>query len=150
MKNIRIGDYLVEQKLITQEQLNQVLTKQEENSKKHFDEMILELGFISETSLTRAWAKILHVPFVDLENLENFRLFEKDAVRRIPQNFAKKNTVIAINSQGRRLFVATNDPINLSVLEDIKAQTGMDALPVMATKSAITKTIDSMYDSINK
>ncbi|MDE6658184.1 MAG: hypothetical protein K2J88_06335 [Oscillospiraceae bacterium] len=146
MRNIQIGDYLVEQKLITQEQLNQVLAKQKENSEKHFDEIIVELGFISEVSFSQACARILRVPYVDLEHIK----IEKDAVRRIPENFAKKNTVIAISVQGSRLLVATNDPINLYVLEDIKMQTGMDALPVMATKSAITKTIDSMYCMINK
>ena len=146
MRNIQIGDYLVEQKLITQEQLNQVLAKQKENSEKSFGEIIVELGFLSEISFSKALAKMLRVVYVNLEHIE----IEKDAVRRIPENFAKKHTVIAINSQGRRLFVATNDPINLYVLEDIKAQTGMDALPVMATKSAITKAIDSMYDIINK
>ncbi|MDE6777411.1 MAG: hypothetical protein K2J25_05660 [Oscillospiraceae bacterium] len=146
MRNIRIGDYLVEQEFITQEQLNQVLAKQKENSEKCFCETVVELGFISEVNLSKARARILRVPYVDLPNWD----IDEEAVRKVPEILAKKYTVIAINVQGRRLIVATDDPINLAVLEEIKMHTGMDTIPVMATKSAITKAIDSMYCMINK
>ena len=146
MRNIRIGDYLVEQKLITQDQLNQVLAKQKENSEKCFCETAVELGFISEINLAKALALKLRVVYVDLANID----IDKDAVRRIPESIARKYTVIAINVSGRRLIVATDDPINLGVLEQIKMHTGMDTIPVMATKSAITKAIDSMYGMMNK
>lgn len=147
MRNIRIGDYLVEQKLITQEQLMEVLAKQKEpeNTGKRFGEMVVELGFISEISLSKALAAKLRVPYVDLANIE----IDEDAVRRIPESLARKYTVIAISIQGRRLTVATDDPINFNILEDIKMQTGMDTIPVLATKSAINKAIGNMYSMEN-
>ncbi|MBR4319095.1 MAG: Flp pilus assembly complex ATPase component TadA [Oscillospiraceae bacterium] len=147
MRNIRIGDYLVEQKLITQEQLMEVLAKQKEpeNSGRRFGEMVVELGFISEISLSKALAAKLRVPYVDLGNID----IDEDAVRRIPESLARKYTVIAISIQGRRLTVATDDPINFNILEDIKMQTGMDTIPVLATKSAINKAIGNMYSMEN-
>ena len=100
------------------------------------------MGFIPEISLLKVLAEKLCVSYVNLENIEIY----KDAVHRIPENLAKKYTVIAINMQERRLLVATNEPIDfVDVLEDIKMQTGMDTNPVLATKSAIKKVIDSMY-----
>ena len=147
MRNIRIGDYLVEQKLITQEQLMEVLAKQKEpeNTGKRFGEMVVELGFISEISLSKALAAKLRVPYVDLGNID----IDEDAVRRIPESLARKYTVIAISIQGRRLTVATDDPINFNILEDIKMQTGMDTIPVLATKSAINKAIGNLYSMEN-
>ena len=147
MRNIRIGDYLVEQKLITQEQLMEVLAKQKEpeNAGRRFGEMVVELGFISEISLSKALAAKLRVPYVDLGNID----IDEDAVRRIPESLARKYTVIAISIQGRRLTVATDDPINFNILEDIKMQTGMDTIPVLATKSAINKAIGNMYSMEN-
>ncbi|MDE5754947.1 MAG: Flp pilus assembly complex ATPase component TadA [Oscillospiraceae bacterium] len=145
MRNIRIGDYLVEQKLITAEQLQQVLTAQKENGGKRFGETVVELGFISEVSLSKALAAKLRVPYVDLSNID----IDEEAVRRIPESLAKKYTVIAINIQGRRLTVATDDPINFNILEDIKMQTGMDTIPVLATRSAINKAIGNMYSMEN-
>lgn len=146
MKNIRIGDYLVEQKLITPEQLDQVLAAQKEaQGTKRFGEMVVELGFISEINLAKALAAKLRVPYVDLGNQE----IDEDAVRKIPESLAKKHTVIAINIAGRRLTVATDDPINFNILEDIKMQTGMDTIPVLATRSAINKAIGQHYSMEN-
>jgi type IV pilus assembly protein PilB len=146
MRNIRIGDYLVEQKLITAEQLDQVLTAQKESQgSKRFGEMVVELGFITEINLAKALAAKLRVPYVDLSNQE----IDEDAVRKIPESLAKKHTVIAINIQGRRLTVATDDPINFNILEDIKMQTGMDTIPVLATRSAINKAIGQHYSMEN-
>ncbi|MDE7122687.1 MAG: hypothetical protein K2O42_11085 [Oscillospiraceae bacterium] len=143
MRNIRIGDYLVEQQLITAEQLQQVLTAQKENGDKRFSEIVVELGFISEVSLSKALEQKLRVPYMDLSNID----IDAEAVRRIPESLAKKYTVIAINIQGRRLTVATDDPINFDILEDIRMQTGMYVIPVLATKSAINKAIRNMYSN---
>ena len=146
MRNIRIGDYLVEQKLITADQLDKVLAAQKESQgAKRFGEMVVEMGFISEVRLAQALAGKLRVPYVDLANIE----IDEDAVRKIPENLAKKYTVIAINIQGRRLTVATDDPINFNILEDIKMQTGMDTIPVLATRTAINKAIGQMYSMEN-
>ena len=146
MRNIRIGDYLVEQKLITAEQLDQVLAAQKEsNGSKRFGEIVVDMGFISEINLAKALAAKLRVPYVDLGNTE----IDEDAVKKIPESLAKKHTVIAINIQGRRLTVATDDPINFNILEDVKMQTGMDTIPVLATKSAINKAIGQHYSMDN-
>ncbi len=146
MRNIRIGDYLVEQKLITPEQLDKVLAAQKESQgAKRFGDLVVEMGFISEVRLAQALAGKLRVPYVDLANIE----IDEDAVRRIPETLAKKYTVIAINVQGRRLTVATDDPINFNILEDIKMQTGMDTIPVLATRTAINKAIGKLYSMEN-
>ena len=148
MRNIRIGDYLVEQKLISADQLNQVLSAQKDpanTGSKRFGDLVVEMGFISEVNLAKALAAKLRVPYVDLSNTE----IDEDAVRKIPESMAKKYTVIAIGVQGRRLTVATDDPINFTVLEDIKMQTGMDTNPVLATKSAINKAIGNLYSMEN-
>lgn len=146
MRNIRIGDYLVEQGLITQEQLEGVLAAQKESQgTKRFGELVVELGFMSEVKFAQALAGKLHVQYVDLSNID----IDFEAVRKVPEALAKKHTVIAINIQGKRLTVATDDPINFIILEDIKVSTGMDTVPVLATKSAINKAIGKCYSMQN-
>ena len=146
MRNIRIGDYLVEQGLITQEQLEKVLEAQRDaQGTKRFGDVIVELGYLSETKFTQALAGKLKVPYVDLSTVD----IDEDAVRKVPEALALKHTVIAINIQGRRLTVATDDPINFNILEDIKVSTGMDTVPVLATKSAIKKMIGKHYSMQN-
>lgn len=146
MRNVRIGDYLVEQNLITTEQLQEVLAAQKEaQGTKRFGELVVELGFMSEVKFAQALAGKLHVQYVDLDNIE----IDYEAVRKVPEALAKKHTIIAINIQGKRLTVATDDPINFIILEDIKVSTGMDTVPVLATRSAINKAIGKCYSMQN-
>ena len=146
MRNVRIGDYLVEQNLITTEQLQEVFAAQKEaQGTKRFGELVVELGFMSEVKFAQALAGKLHVQYVDLDNIE----IDYEAVRKVPEALAKKHTVIAINIQGKRLTVATDDPINFIILEDIKVSTGMDTVPVLATRSAINKAIGKCYSMQN-
>ncbi|MBQ8181303.1 MAG: Flp pilus assembly complex ATPase component TadA [Ruminococcus sp.] len=155
MRNERIGDYLVNQGLITNDQLSQVLAAQKEsNGTKKFGDVVVELGFMTELNFAKALAGNLRVQYVDLDNIE----INTEAVQMVPEALARKHTVIAINVQGKRLTVATNDPVNFIVLEDIKVSTGMDTVPVLATTSAINKAIgkcysmqnvDSVIDSVN-
>ncbi len=142
MRNMRIGDYLVLKELITEEQLMKVLQAQKDsNGTKRFGEVLIELGFLSEIKFAQALSSKLKVPFVDLSNMK----IDEEAASKIPEALAKKHTVIGINIQGKRLTVATDDPINFNILEDIKISTGMDTIPVFATKTAINKAIGKIY-----
>ena len=146
MRNERIGDYLVNQGLITSEQLQQVLEAQKaSNGSKKFGDVVVELGFMSEVNFAKALAGNLRVQYVDLDNID----INTEAVQMVPEALARKHTVIAINVQGKRLTVATNDPVNFIVLEDIKVSTGMDTVPVLATTSAINKAIGKCYSMQN-
>jgi type IV pilus assembly protein PilB len=146
MRNERIGDYLVSQGLISEEQLQKVLeTQKESNGAKKFGDVVVELGFMSEVNFTKALAGKLRVQYVDLDNAD----INTDAVQKVPEALARKHTVIAIAITGKRLTVATNDPVNFIVLEDIKVSTGMDTVPVLATTSAINKAIGKCYSMQN-
>lgn len=146
MRNERIGDYLVRQGLISPEQLQQVLEAQRESKgSKKFGDIVVELGFMSEVNFAKALASNLVVQYVDLDNYD----INTEAVQLIPESLARKHSVIAINVSGKRLTVATNDPVNFMVLEDIKVTTGMDTFPVLATTSAINKQIGKCYSMQN-
>jgi len=146
MRNIPIGQYLVENNLITQQQLENILQAQREaQGQKRFGDVIVELGYMSEVRFAQALAGKLKVAYVDLDRTE----IDFEAVSRIPEALAKKHTVIAVNIQGKRLTVATDDPINFNILEDIKVFTGMDTIPVLATRTAINKAIGKHYSMQN-
>ena len=142
MRNIRIGDYLVEEGHITPEQLQQVLQKQHETKdNKRFGDVLIEMGFMSDVKFAQALAGKLQVPYVDLNSFE----IDGETARLVPQDLAEKNCVIAIGKTGRRLTVATDDPVNFNILEDIKVKTGYDTIPVLATRNAIRKAIGKAY-----
>lgn len=145
MRNVPIGQYLVEKQLITNEQLTKVLSVQQSSKGKMLGDIVVELGYISEIDFTKVLAERLNVPYIDLASSP----ISLEAVKKIPEAIARKYTVIAISISGRRLTVATNDPINFYIFEDLKVISGMDVTPILATKSAITKAIGKLYSMQN-
>lgn len=149
MKNIPIGQYMVNEGIITEQQLQHVLdVKKEENTPgKYFGDYVIELGYVTDIQFGQTLAKKLNVPFIDLDDPET--AVDVEAVRKIPESLAKKHTIIAIKVTGKRLTVATHDPVNFYIFEDIKVTTGMDVVPVLATKAAIVKAIGKNYSMQN-
>ena len=147
MKNIPVGQYMVEKGLLTEQQLQKVLDHQKENRTpgKFFGDYVIELGYVTDVQFAQVLAARLGVPYVDLSETK----ISIDAVKKIPEALAKKHTIIAINVTGKRLTVATNDPINFYIFEDVKVICGMDVVPVLATKDAITKAINKHYSMQN-
>lgn len=149
MKNIPVGQYMVNEGIITEQQLQTVLdTKKKENVQgKFFGDYVVELGYVTDQQFAQVLAKKLNVPYVDLSDPET--VIDIDAVKKIPEALAKKHNIIAIKVTGKRLTVATDDPVNFYIFEDIKVTTGMDVVPVLSTKAAITKAIGKNYSMQN-
>lgn len=142
MKSVPIGQLLVESGYITDVQLNDALVKQKTDFVgEKIGEILLKLGYVSETQVVHALSARLKVPYIDLVTSK----IDIDAVKKIPEDIARKNTVIAYKIQGGRLYVATNDPVNFYIFEELKITSGMEIIPMLATKSAIVDAIDRAY-----
>lgn len=142
-RNVRIGDLLVEHGFINEKQLQEALNKQKESGGKMIGEIILEMGLVSETQLAQALSIRLKVPFVDLAAVK----INTEAVMKIPEDIAREKCVLAFDINNNRLLVATNDPINFYIFEDLKVRTGMDIIPQISTKTAIEEAIGKFYAS---
>ena len=149
MKNIPIGEYMVNEGVITEEQLQNVLDKKKEENipGKYFGDYVIELGYVTDVQFGQVLAKKLSVPFIDLNDPEIE--INVEAVKKIPETLAKKHTIIGIKITGKRLTVATHDPVNFYIFEDIKVTTGMDVVPVLSTKAGIIKSIGKFYSQQN-
>lgn len=144
MKNLPIGKILVENGFITEKQLEDALVKQKTSGEgKMLGDIMLEMGLVSETQLAQALSIRLKVPFVDLSSTP----ISTDAVMKIDQEVAEQKCVFAFAINHNRLLVATNDPINFYVFEDLKVKTGMEIVPQISTKSAIKDAIGRYYSS---
>ncbi len=141
--NLPIGKILVENGFINNKQLEEALEKQKSSGGKMLGDVMLELGFVSETQLAQALSIRLKVPFVDLASAQ----INTEAVMKIPENVAREKTVFAYAINHNRLLVATNDPVNFYVFEDLKVATGMEIIPQISTKTAIEAAIGRFYSS---
>lgn len=142
MKSVPIGQLLVDSGYITDVQLNDALVKQKTDFVgEKIGEILLKLGYVSETQVVHALSARLKVPYIDLVTSK----IDIEAVKKIPEDVARKNTVIGYKMQGGRLYVATNDPVNFYIFEELKITSGMEIYPMLATKSAIIDAIDRAY-----
>ncbi|MBE6900979.1 MAG: type II secretion system protein GspE [Ruminococcaceae bacterium] len=145
MKNLPIGKILVENGFINEKQLEEALEKQRNTPGKMLGDIMLEMGLVSETQLAQALSIRLKVPFVDLSTAP----INREAVMKIPEETARKKTVLAFAINNNRLLVATNDPINFYIFEELKVQTGMEIIPQISTKTAIEEAIGKFYSQQN-
>ncbi|MBQ8193907.1 MAG: Flp pilus assembly complex ATPase component TadA [Oscillospiraceae bacterium] len=144
-KNLPIGEILRENGFITKEQLEDALMKQKQSEGKMLGDVLLEMGLVSETQLAQALSIRLKVPFVDLSTTQ----INREAVMKIPEEKAKEKLVLAYAINNNRLMVATNDPINFYIFEELKVQTGMEIIPQLSTKTAIEEAIGKFYSQQN-
>ncbi len=113
-EKIRLGDVLVQQRLISAEQLQQVLEMQQQTGKK-VGRLLIEAGTITDEALANALARQLRIPFV---NLKTFPI-RADVVRLMPESLARRYRVLALEDKGDSLLVAMSDPLDLAAYDEI-------------------------------
>jgi type IV pilus assembly protein PilB len=138
----RIGDLLLREGLVTQDQLNKALAEQRHNGTR-VGYNLVKLGFIKETDLTRMLARQHKMPAVDLTKFQ----VDPRIAKLIPAELALKHSVLPLKRDGRTLTVAMSDPASMSVLDDIKFITRLDIFPVIAGEFTLRNAIEKFYES---
>lgn len=143
-KSNKIGQALLDENLITQQQLEDALAEQTLSGKK-LGEIFIEKGYVSDVDFTKVLAKRLKTAYVDLEAMQ----LDTEIVNIIPQDFARKNCLIAIDQVGKNLIVAMSDPLNFYIVEDLRFMTDMDIKPMIAPERVINEAIDVFYAELS-
>ncbi len=138
----KIAKKLLESSLVSQEQISKALdTQKSEGGSLSYN--LVKTGAISEMAFAEFMGQVYNVPAVDLEESET----GGDVVALIPAEVATKFQVVPVGREGRVLTVAMANPDNIFAIDDIKFITGLEVRPVVATESAIKRSIDRLYDS---
>ena len=131
-KTKKLGQILVEEGLITPQQLEQALHQQSRDDQP-LGRILINRGMVKESDLVAALAKQIGFRFVDLSDY----LIEPTAASLIPEQVARRYRALPIGHEDGKLLVAMADPANLFALDDIRTLTGMEIQPVVATASDI-------------
>lgn len=113
-EKLRLGDVLVQQRLISQEQLQQTLELQRQTGKK-VGRLLIETGIITEELLANGLARQLRIPFVNLKTFP----FRADVVRLLPESAARRFRALALEDKGDTLLVALADPLDLFAFDEL-------------------------------
>ena len=140
----RIGEILIHNKVVTDEQVKEALLKQNNFGLK-LGETLRKLDYISEKDLLEA----LHLQ-LEYDIVEENELLELDSeiVKLIQEPFAVQNRVIAIRKDGNSVTVAMTDPENIVIQDSLKTILGTNISPVLIGENVLTDTLEKYYKSI--
>lgn len=137
---LKLGDMLVQSKLITKEQLDKALQEQK-NSGDKLGACLIKMKFITEEATTDFLGKQFNVPTINLSNTQ----IDPQVLKLIPADVAQKCQVIPVARQGRTLQVAMSNPADVFTLENIQFLTGMEVKPLVCADTAIARAMEKLY-----
>ncbi len=133
---------LVKDNLITPEQLETALKLQRQQGKK-LSSILVDNGLVKAESLASALSIHLNVPLIDLRR----HAVQADALRLVPQEIARKYTLIPLDIINDALLVVMADPEDICAIEDVKAQAKMRVAVALGVPADIERAIDLNYQS---
>jgi type IV pilus assembly protein PilB len=138
--SVRLGEILIKESLITQDQLTKALEFQRSNGGK-LGSCLTKMGFITDDDITGVLSRQYGVPSINLKYYE----IDPTVIKLIPQDTATRYQVIPLSRVGSVLTIAMTDPTNVFAMDDIKFMTGFNVEPVVASESAIGEAIVRFY-----
>jgi len=136
----RLGDILVKENLITQDQLKQALDMQKQKGGR-LGNCLVKLGFVTDDEVTAVLSRQYGVPSINLKYYE----VDPSVIKLIPQETARRYQIVPLSRVGSTLTIAMTDPTNVFAMDDIKFMTGLNVEPVVASETAISEAIQKFY-----
>ena len=143
-KKLRLGELLVQQGLITKDQLAIVLAEQR-NSNVPIGRLLVRLGFVTETAIRDIMARTVGQESIDLAQV----IADPEALSLVPEEFARRNHLlpIAFDPTENVLTIATTEIFNVVALDQLRAMLGPLAVlkTQLAAEAQLGDYIDQFY-----
>jgi type IV pilus assembly protein PilB len=135
----RLGDVLYEQGVVTEKQINEALRKRDKGEK--IGEALVRFGYCNDSQIVDALEASLGIRRVNLQLL----YIDDNVLKLLDEDFVTKSKIMPVNVRGRRIVIATNDPLDFPTIENVRLRTGMNVETVLATKNDIETSIARYY-----
>ncbi|OKY24851.1 GspE/PulE family protein [Thalassotalea sp. PP2-459] len=138
---MRLGDLLVHEHIITNEQLMQALNSQKSTGRKLGDTLI-ELGYLGERQLLEFLAQQLDVPFLDISQ----RRIPTEVAKLLPEVHARRLRALIIEDQGDAVLVGMSDPADLGGLDQLEDMLSPRSIKLaVVMESQLYQAFDGLY-----
>ncbi len=143
---LRLGDILVAQGSISQQQLEEVIDLQNKLNRRMGD-ILLEKGWLQESALLEALGTQLGLPFIRLRQ----GLYDPDMATLLSAPVCKRLGILPLFRLRRELLIATPDPQNMPAFNEIEELTRLRVRPVLASRETIHESINDIFaDTSNR
>lgn len=142
-KKKRIGDMLIAEHVITEEQLQEALVISREQNKR-IGEVLIENGLCDEESIARALSRQLDMDIISLKGIE----IDDSVLKLADGNLLRKHSMIpfAFKKNSMNIIrVAMSDPMDMLAIDDFSIVTNLQVEPVIATPRDIMLALDKFY-----
>ena len=133
---------LVDEGIITEEQLSEALIGQKD-SKQRLGTYLIEKQYITEDQLINTLCHQLGIEFIDLTKTT----IDPSLIALVPSNVAKPNRLVPVKLEKDTLYIAMEDPLNFPALEYIRNISKKRVVPMIAYSRAIDRALTVVYDS---
>lgn len=135
----RIADALIEDKLLTTAQVEELLTLQKKEGTRLL-KLLIDKAYVSDTDMVVAMGHVLNVPPVNLARVS----VAPEVVTLIPKEMSLNFKVVPVARVGSKLFLAMADPLNVLALDDVKRVAKLEVVPMIASEKGIIDKINSL------
>lgn len=141
-KKIRLGDLLVENKIISEKQLFEALETQTK-TKKRLGTIFIENGFVGEEQLAAFLGKQLDIDYRDLSLAD----IDFEIAKLIPENIARRYGVLPINKVNGTIYIAMVDPLDRIAIQEVKFLLNTPVKPIIVANRDLKKLLEGVYNS---
>ncbi len=139
-KRIRIGDILVAQQIISQDQLMKALAEQKKTGYK-LGRQLVALNFVDENTLLSLLSKQLEYPFIELKQYR----FDRDLVQTLPETLARRYRVILLKDEQDGVLLGMADPTDIFGLDELQKVIKKPIKPAVVRESELLDILDVAY-----
>ena len=139
-EKIRLGDLLIQQGMLTDEQLRFALDEQKRSGRK-LGRIVVDSAFVTEEAISQALARQLQIPFVDLQHFNP----QPELISLLPEAQARRFRAVVLGEAGGRLRVGLVDPTDLQTYDDIVRLLHREIDLAVVAESALLTLIDRVY-----
>jgi MSHA biogenesis protein MshE len=139
-QRIRLGDLLVEHKLISEGQLQAALEEQKKSGRK-LGRVLIENGYVKEDVLLNLLSSQLNLPFVDLSTYQ----FQPEISKLIPETLARRYRVLALEEHPNGLLIGMADPTNIFAYDEVVKVLKRPVSLAVVKESDLLQGIDKVY-----
>ena len=139
-KKIRIGDLLVSEGIIIEDQLMHALKVQKSTGGK-LGHTLIELGYLTEDQMLEFLSKQLQISLVDLRHFK----FDPQYVKLIPETLARRFRVIVLMREAGGVLIGMADPTDIFAQDKLEALIGEAIVPAVVRESDLLRSLDNVY-----
>ncbi|MDR0716131.1 MAG: Flp pilus assembly complex ATPase component TadA [Azoarcus sp.] len=139
-EKVRLGDLLIQEGLLTDEQLKFALEEQKRSGRK-LGRIFVDSGFVTEDAISNILARQLHIPFVDLRQLQ----YKEELIKLLPETMARRYRALVLGEKNGVLQVGLTDPTDLRAYDEISHAVRRSIDVAVVSESQLMATIDRVY-----